>query len=209
MSGNQGFCFPNKKRNRVVLVPFRQVKRQDFTVTMATKIGAVMCDARFKQQGYPSFVWVCIIYSLLLLKTSASHHFALVERQQVANHIMVASVDTKAFWQLIWAANSLNRNRKSSGSLCSLPWTVGNVLLSADASMTRYWPCCLGSLYGLWRCWVSVSIVTPSLYVTDLAPGFQNISTSTIPTPRSHSGASRSILLWKSSLICTVPLKFP
>lgn len=121
------------------------------------------CDPRFKPQDYPSFVRVRIIYSLLLLKTNASHHFSLVERQQVANHIMAASVDTKAFWQLIWAANSLNHNRKSSGSSCLLPWTVGNVLLSADGSMTRSWPCCHGRLYSLWYCQMFLLWLPPSM----------------------------------------------
>lgn len=77
------------------LVGFVQVKRQNFTVTSATKSSAVVFGAHCKRKDCLLIICVCIIYNLLLLlKTHVTLHISLVVRQQA--RIVPATADTEA-----------------------------------------------------------------------------------------------------------------
>lgn len=79
-SGHCLVCFLDKKRNGPPRMrSLLQVKRRDFeTATSATAGVGVVCEALFKQKGYPPVLCLCKIYNLLL-KSNVSLCICLVE----------------------------------------------------------------------------------------------------------------------------------
>lgn len=76
--------------------------------TSLLKCSVVVCDAHFKQEDNLPAIRLCIIYSLLLLKTSISLHFLLVERQEA--RIAAASADDRSvsgFHEVPTASNTI------------------------------------------------------------------------------------------------------
>lgn len=76
------------------LVGFVQVKRQNFTVTSATKSSTVVFGAHCKRKDCLPVICICIIYNLLPLKSHVTLHISLVKRQQA--HIVPTTADTEA-----------------------------------------------------------------------------------------------------------------
>lgn len=96
-------------------------------------------------------------------------------------------IQLQNFWQLPFTAD---HNRKSAAKRLGV------------SCQHHDWTSALPPWYcpnSLWYCHMSASRVTPSFYVTAVAPTLQNKSTSTTNNSRSHRSAFKSTWLWKSS----------